>query len=434
MDATSTETTITAAANATAETPEAAKPAPPVDYAFLVGLGTFTLIVVGYTMFGGFLASVWTDLFQSVLMLIGVVILVCIAVPAAGGLEAATRQAVAATGDGFVSGPGFIAPTAVSDDAPGPEQLESEQLVAEEQVALEQAHAPVRIFLPVSLAFSFFFTWVYGGMGSPAGMVRLMACNSTGTLRRSIVLLAAYNMLIYIPLIMICIAGRALMPNVQHPDEIIPRMAVQMTSQWTGGSLLAGLVLAAPFGAVMATVSSYLVVIASGIVRDIYQRFYDPHANEMTIKRLTYLSMLVVGAIAIATNINPPEFLQAIIVFCGAGQAAAFAVPGVMTAFWRRATAAGTIASMLAGSATVVGLYAVGWLPDGMMPAAFVQDEVLFTGGAFRPIYLFGIDPIVWGLLMSAVAGVAVSLATQPPRAEIISNLFDAEPEAEPAG
>jgi SSS family solute:Na+ symporter/sodium/pantothenate symporter len=133
--------------------------------------------------------------------------------------------------------------------------------------------------------------------------------------------------------------------------------------------------------------------------------------------------------IAIATNVYPVEYLQAIIVFCGAGQAAAFAVPGLMTAYWRRATATGTIAAMLAGAGTVVGLYAIGWLPDEVLPAPLVNEEVLFTGNTFRPFYLLGIDPIVWGLSMSTLAGVAVSLVTKPPAPEVISKLFDAEPQ-----
>ena len=42
----------------------------------------FSLAVVGYTLIGGFLAAVWTDLLQSVMMFIGVMILV---VPGAAG-------------------------------------------------------------------------------------------------------------------------------------------------------------------------------------------------------------------------------------------------------------------------------------------------------------------------------------------------------------
>src|SRR5690606_893577 len=43
-----------------------------LDWGYLVGLGVFSVAVVGYTMIGGFLASVWTDLFQSLIMLLGV--------------------------------------------------------------------------------------------------------------------------------------------------------------------------------------------------------------------------------------------------------------------------------------------------------------------------------------------------------------------------
>ncbi len=45
------------------------------DWPYIVGLMIFTVSVVGYTLIGGFLAAVWTDLFQSVMMWFGVVIL-----------------------------------------------------------------------------------------------------------------------------------------------------------------------------------------------------------------------------------------------------------------------------------------------------------------------------------------------------------------------
>ena len=65
-----------------------------VDWIYLIGLAVFSLTVVGYTLIGGFLAAVWTDLLQSVMMFVGVMILVCLAIPAVGGMERATRQAM----------------------------------------------------------------------------------------------------------------------------------------------------------------------------------------------------------------------------------------------------------------------------------------------------------------------------------------------------
>src|SRR5690606_32532705 len=130
--------------------------------------------------------------------------------------------------------------------------------------------------------------WVLAGLGSPASMVRVMASQSTEVIRRSVALLSLYNCLIYVPLIMICIAARALIPQLDTPDEIIPRVALLVTRDIPGGTFITGLILAAPFGAVMATVSCYLLVIASGLVKDLYLRFFRTDAGEREIRAVTY--------------------------------------------------------------------------------------------------------------------------------------------------
>jgi SSS family solute:Na+ symporter/sodium/pantothenate symporter len=362
---------------------------------YYIGLAVFSITVVGYTLFGGFLASVWTDLFQSVLMLIGVLLLLFLAVPAAGGLEHATREAIRQTGPGFAAGPGY---------SPGGGE-----------------------FLPLGLAVSMFFVWIFGGIASPASMVRVMACKDTATLRRSIVVLGGYNLLIYLPLVAICVSARVLIPNLppSHCDEVVPRMALLTTSHLPGGTIWAGLILSAPFGAVMATVSAYLVVIASGLVHDVYQRFLNPQASETQLRRLTYLVMIAVGCVALVANINPVQYLQALVVFCTSSGAAAFLVPALMAAYWRRATAAGAISAMLGGSLTVLSLSALGWCQGllaqrGWMP----PPAAIGQATSFRPFFLLGLEPVVWGLAVSAVLGVGISLCTRPPRAELIEKLF----------
>ncbi|HUY33440.1 MAG TPA: sodium:solute symporter [Pirellulales bacterium] len=364
--------------------------AAPPDRYYYIGLAIFALTVVGYTLIGGFLAAVWTDLFQSVMMFIGVLLLLPLTLAMSGGLEHASLVAAKHTGDSFLLPPGYA-----TDD---------------------------RQFMPIGLAVSFFFIWVFAGLGSPAGMVRIMASKNTETIRKSVFLLAAYNSFIYIPLIMICICGRAIVPGLPpgRTDEIIPRLALLTTSEIPGGSLLAGLILAAPFGAVMATVSSYLVVIASGLVRDVYQRLLRPHATTAQIRRLTYIVMVAVGLIAFIANIRPVAYLQALVVFSGAGGASAFVTPALMVAFWRRGTAAGAISAMLCGAGTVVGLYLIGFCQPDPMIGQITQ---------FRPYFPLGLDPAIWGLAISAIAGVGVSLVTAPPPAQLVSKLFDAPTE-----
>ncbi len=397
-----------------------------LDYYYYLGLTIFALTVVGYTLIGGFLAAVWTDLFQSVMMLLGVMMLLLLLLPASGGMENATNKAVAEIDKMEVA---KLEKAALASDPSGQLTEEKRAEIAHEartratRFATGPGYAPDgREFLPVSLAFSFFFVWVFSGVGSPSGVVRVMASSSTTQIRRSIVLLSVYNMMIYIPLVMICVCGRSLIPALAKSDEIIPQLTLKVTDHLPGGSLLAGLILTAPFGAVMATVSGYLVVIASALVRDVYQRFVRPDATRREVRLLTYAVMIVVGIIAFVANLRPVEYLQAIVVFCGTGGATTFVVPLLMSCYWRRATSAGCIAAMLTGGLSTITLYVTGFLSP--------FDQKIGNLTKFRPYFLLDLDPIVWGLLASLLAGVIVTLRTRPPAEERVSRLFDtpAEP------
>lgn len=377
---------------------------------YYVGLLVFSITVVGYTLIGGFLASVWTDLFQSVMMVIGVMLLVCLAVPMAGGMEVASRNAIAATSADIAFGPGY---------------------------------SPAgREFLTPGLALSMFFVWVFAGFASPASMVRVMAAQNTEVMRKSIFLLSCYNCLIYIPLIMICIAARSLLPDLGgQSDEVIPRMSLLVTKDfpWQTGQFVSGLILAAPFGAIMASVSCFVLVIASGLVEDIYAKFINPNATETQLRRATTLSMVVVGIIAVLANLNPPQYLQALVQLSASAGAATFIAPLIMACYWRRATASGALAGMLGGFLVYFGIYSCGWAQNwasanSAIPLAqqilgiLGPDPKIGPAGLFRPYYILGLDPIVWGMLASTVGGIAVSVFSPPPAPELVERFFDVRP------
>jgi SSS family solute:Na+ symporter/sodium/pantothenate symporter len=171
------------------------------------------------------------------------------------------------------------------------------------------------------------------------------------------------------------------------------------------------------FTPVMASVSTFLVVISSGLVRDVYQRFIHPSADEAAMRRVTYLVMVTVGAVAMLANLRPVNYLQALIVLSGTGTGATFFVPALMAAYWRRATAPGVLAAMVSGAAAVLGLLVAG---------QFTSDPMVGEQTAFRSYYLLGLHPFLWGLAASAVSGVVVSGLTKPPPAAWVSRLFDA--------
>jgi SSS family solute:Na+ symporter/sodium/pantothenate symporter len=72
---------------------------------------------------------------------------------------------------------------------------------------------------------------------------------------------------------------------------------------------------------------------------------------------------------------------------------------------------------MLGGALCVLSLFVIGW-----------RGENTLTGmsTAFAPYYLFGVEPVVWGLAVSAALGVGVSLLSSPPPAPHVCKLFDA--------
>lgn len=351
---------------------------------FVLGLVLFTAVVVTYTVWGGFLAAVWTDLFQSLLMAVGVLVLLPLALQAAGGLEGGTAAGVQAVGPQFAFAPG----------------------------------GEGREFLPLSLAFSFFSMWSIAGMGQPATLLRLMAFRDTRTLRHAMFLLAVYNSLIYIPIVFIFVCARAVFPDLKSSDQVMPALAVKLASPW-----VAGLILAAPFGAVMATVSAFLVQIASALVQDVYHRFFNPQAPERRLRLLSQAFIIVVGIAAAVVTLRPPEFLQAVVIFTGGANACAFLVPTVMACFWKRATPQGALAAMLGGVLTVLVLYVVGWLGLSISAIGSANPKI-GQGGNFLPFYLGGVEPFVWGLLLSAALGILVSLRTPPPSPATLERCF----------
>lgn len=76
---------------------------------------------------------------------------------------------------------------------------------------------------------------------------------------------------------------------------------------------------------------------------------------------------------------------------------------------------------MVGGASTVLTLYMV-----GIFEKTPEQRIGQLTG--FRPYYLCEVDPFLWGVLVSALCGILVSLLTTPPDRSLVSKMFDKEP------
>ena len=75
---------------------------------------------------------------------------------------------------------------------------------------------------------------------------------------------------------------------------------------------------------------------------------------------------------------------------------------------------------MLAGCGTVLLLFAAGQFDW------FGPPQAIGMAKGFRPYFVGGLEPVVWGLLVSAIMGIGVSLITRPPSDEHLAKIYDA--------
>ena len=262
-------------------------------------------------------------------------------------------------------------------------------------------------FLPVMMAMCFFAFWPFAGSGQPSYMARQMAFKNTVTLRRAIVFVMVYFSLIYFPLIIIFTCGRVLLPGWEiDSDRIMPEMVMYLTSN-AGAPWLAGLLLAAPFAAVMSSVDSFLLLFSSTITRDVYQQKH-PDASEAKLKKVSYAVTIIMGVLAVVAMLKPPQFLQDLIVFGSGGLAASFLMPVVLMLYWPRLTPVATVAGMVSGGFTIGAIYLVGY----------------FVNGKFGEINLLGLHPFIWAVAVSALVSVFAVRFSNPTDPELVEKYF----------
>ena len=424
---------------------------------YLLCLTLFAVVVIAYVVYGGFRAVVWTDVMQGIIMALGVAIMLVLVLHQTGGLSKANARLATMTpptpGKAILSRLGGDEATIpkgawIGTDDGGVVRLAEpclfDRTVAQsgpiEVIALttdwEIARQRLQAFpgysatltemrpyaygagqpgvfltapgpdetsnlgyLSIMTAFSFFVFWAFGTAGQPGNMVRLMAFRETRTLRAAIVTVSIYFSFIYFTLVVIFCCGRTLLSGMEIDlDRTMPELATVLTAG-AGVPWLAGILLAAPFAAVMSSVDSFLLVASSSLVRDVYQRFVRPEASESSVKRWSYLSTGLIGLAALLASLKAPERLQDVIVFASGGVGAAFLVPMTATLFWRRANGPGVVAGMLGGTATHLFLHGSGWTP-------------------------LGLNPFVWDQVGSLIALVVVSLLTAAPSPDLVSRYF----------
>ena len=113
---------------------------------------------------------------------------------------------------------------------------------------------------------------------------------------------------------------------------------------------LAGLLLAAPYAAIMSTVAAFLLMISSSLVRDLYQRTINPEGvASSTIKLISYLTTALVGIVVMLGGHQPAGLPAVHHRLHRQRPGLRFLIPMILTLYWQRATRQGMLAGMIGG-------------------------------------------------------------------------------------
>lgn len=316
------------------------------------GLFIFAGTVVLYTTVGGFRAVALTDAIQGVVMVVGTLVLFCSILQAGDGMTAIMERLRA------------IDPALLTPFGPG--------------------HSISKPFI-----LSFWVLVCFGVIGLPHTAVRCMGYRDSKAMHRAIIIGTFVMTFILLGMHLSGALGRAVLPELDQPDLIMPLLSVAVLPP-----VVAGLFLAAPLASVMSTIDSQLIQMSATLVEDVWLSLMKRRADEKQLRRLGMWSTAILGIIVLLAALRPPSLIVWLNLFAFGGMEATFLWPFVLGLYWRRANAAGALASILCGNICYF------WMGTGLKS-------------------FLGLNVIVPTLLVSLATFIVVSLVTTRPSRQV---------------
>lgn len=280
-----------------------------------VGIGIGLVLILLYSVAGGMLAGVYTDVFQGTVMVVAATAVFGYALVAGGGIEAMTRSI--ATSDRF--GPGFLDPFGAS---------------------------------PATAA-AFFFVFGVGAAGQPHILHKFFMLRDPRHLKwmpAAIGWTQALCVLIWlgIGLAVPSLVAQGRLPPLEAPDLAAPLFVLGYTPP-----LMAGIVFAGVLAAIMSSADSFINIASAALVRDLPRALGRPVSRELPAARLATL-LIGVGAGMLAYGYGDLIALLGTFAF---GTFAAALTPVLAIGLnWRGVTAVAAAASIGVGASLNVGL------------------------------------------------------------------------------
>lgn len=350
--------------------------------AYVVGLAVAAVVILIYTLLGGFKAVCYTDFIQGLLMLVAILAVPIIAyISINGDLPGALEAKGVADPAGFLS--------LFKNDT-------GSNLTVKEIV-----------LGPAGLG------WALGYFGMPHILIRFMAIKSDKEVKKSRVIAIIWVILSLGAACFLGVVARGFLNEDLIANGKKELVFIKSILQIFDGNIflvfIGGIFLCGILAAIMSTADSQLLVTASAVSEDMFKGVIKKDASEKTSLLVGRIAVVVVAIIAFFIALKPNPSVMELVEYAWGGFGAAFGPIILLSLFWKRFNLPGAVAGMIVGFASTV-------IWDYIPLFNMVDAE----GNAIRTLkQLTGVYCLVVGFALALVVAVIVTLITKKPSAEI---------------
>ena len=333
-----------------------------------VGLVLGTIVILLYTVLGGYLAVCATDFIQGTLMFIACIVAAAVMVVVLGGPGEAMAS-VAAFSERAISG----------------EFGEAMQgkFLANQNFGI----------VPIISALA----WGLGYFGMPHILVRFMGIRSNKEVALSRRIATVWVVIAFIGTLIVGSLGTVYLPEILSPSAA--ETVFSATIQKMFPAFIGGIFLCAILAAAMSTADSQLLVASSAFSQDIFKGLIKKDATTKEVLSISRIAVFIIAAVAFVLSLDENSSIFGLVSYAWAGFGATFGPLVLLALFWKGATAKGAIAGLIGGGVTVVAWHNI---PATVAP-------------------IFGVYEILPAFIVCLVLAVVVSLLDKNKDPEMIA-------------
>ena len=285
-------------------------------------------VIVCYCTLGGFLAASTTDLIQSIVMSVALIVVVVFGINVAGGFDAVVDNAKQL--------PGYLG--------------------LFKTYSAETGTSSNYSFLKICSTLA----WGLGYFGMPHILLRFMAIEDEKKLKLSrrvatIWVVISLSVAVFIGIVGYGMskAGAIEVLTGSNSETIIVRVAHLLSTYGAIPAIIGGLILAGMLAATMSTADSQLLAAASAVSQNLVKDCFHIKITEKMSIVVARITVVVIAVIGVFMASNPDSSVFDIVSFAWAGFGATFGPVVLVSLFWKGANRYGVLAGMVSGGVMI---------------------------------------------------------------------------------